>query len=78
MKDVKHLIELCSERLFEHIKGIFVGFTIILAVQITNWFDLTILFTRYEKLSGVMDVVWWIDFGFTAIAAVNWFIRKLW
>jgi len=76
MKDVKHLLQLCSERLSGHIKGIFIGFTIVLAVQITNWLDLIVLFTRYERLSGVMDVVWWVYFGFTAIAAVNWFIRR--
>jgi len=77
MKDVKHLIELSSDWLFGHIKGIFVSFVIILAIQVTNWLDLFVLFTSYEKISGAMGLVWWVDFGFTAIAVANWGLRKL-
>jgi hypothetical protein len=77
MNDVKHLMELSSDWLLGHIRGVLIGFIIILAFQITNLLDLTVLFTQYERLSSAMNAVWWTDFGFTAIAALNWLLHKI-
>ena len=86
MKDIGRLIDLLSERfndwLLEHIsiKGLgiillVVGFFQLTNVGIVSHIDYP---TIYQKLSIVMDVVWWTDFGFTAIAVINWSIRKFW
>ena len=79
MTDVKHFVELCSDWLLGHIQTqiIRVVFTTALAFQIANWLHVPI-FPIYSGASHVMDVVWWVDVAFTAIAAVNWFVRKLW
>ena len=79
MRDIKHLIELCSDWLLGRIQAtiIKVVFTVAFAFQIANWLHVSI-FPIYSTASHVMDVVWWTDFGFTVVAVVNWFIRKFW
>jgi len=79
MKDVKDYVVSFSDWLLEHISMEVVAslFTAILVVQIGNWLHID-AFLAYSTASRAMDVVWWVDFGFTVIAGGNWFFRKLW
>jgi len=76
MKDIKHLIELASDKLLDWFNGIIISFGIISFTQVMNSWDLTNYVFIYYRISGLMDIVWWIDFWFTGISAFNWIIRK--
>lgn len=79
MKYRRDRAESLSDWLLENIsmKLVVPIFITVLVIQIGNWLHID-AFPAYSTASRAMDVVWWVDLGFTAVSAGNWFFRKLW
>lgn len=78
-KVIRWVYSTFGDWLSDRINGIlwsWVGACAIQAFNLLGWYDATFALMKFEQLSEMLDVLWYIDTVFSGLTVILWFFRK--